>query len=102
MKFNPYTALLTTGALMLATVIFAQLGSSMTLLKTGAQSVDADVSSFAARTASALRKSPGVRNNTVTADQGRVSAERMPTSDTRVASIERSDDTPRDEEHSVH
>ena len=33
MKFNPYAVLLTTGALMLATVLFAQRGSSIALLK---------------------------------------------------------------------
>jgi hypothetical protein len=50
MKFNPYAALLTTGVLMLATVLFAQTRSSVALLKAGAASVDKDVSSFAART----------------------------------------------------
>ena len=50
MKFNPYAVLLTTGALMLATVVFAQTGASIALLKAGATSVDRDVSSFAART----------------------------------------------------
>lgn len=50
MKFNPYALLLTTGALMLATVVFAQTGTSVALLKAGATSVDKDVSSFAART----------------------------------------------------
>ena len=48
MKFNPYAALLTTGVLMLATVLFAQTRSSVALLKAGAVSVDKDVSSFAA------------------------------------------------------
>jgi hypothetical protein len=50
MKFNPYAALLTTGVLMLATVLFAQTRSSVALLKAGAASVDRDVSRFAART----------------------------------------------------
>ena len=57
MKFNPYAVLLTTGALMLATVLFAQSGSSVALLKAGAVSVDRDVSSFAARTLSARNDS---------------------------------------------
>jgi hypothetical protein len=48
LKFNPYAALLTTGVLMLATVLFAQTRSSVALLKAGAASVDKDVSSFAA------------------------------------------------------
>jgi hypothetical protein len=52
MKFNPYAVLLTTGALMLATVLFAQMGSSVALLKAGAVSVDRDVSGFAAKTLS--------------------------------------------------
>jgi len=50
MKFNPYAALLTTGVLMLATVVFVQNRSSVALLKAGAASVDRDVSSFAAKT----------------------------------------------------
>ncbi|MFL6600380.1 MAG: hypothetical protein ACJ8R9_03545 [Steroidobacteraceae bacterium] len=49
MKFNPYAALLTTGLLMLATVVLAQTRSSVALVKAGAVSVDKDVSSFAAR-----------------------------------------------------
>ena len=50
MKFNPYAALLMTGALMVVTVVIAQLGPNSVLLKAGAESVDRDVSSFAART----------------------------------------------------
>lgn len=33
MKFNPYPVLLTTGALMVATVVFAQTGPPVSLLK---------------------------------------------------------------------
>jgi len=33
MKFNPYPVLLTTGALMLATVVFAQVGPVVSLVK---------------------------------------------------------------------
>ena len=33
MKFNPYPVLLTTGALMMATVVFAQTGPTVSLLK---------------------------------------------------------------------
>jgi hypothetical protein len=72
MKFNPYAVLLTTGALMLATVVFAQTRTSVALLKAGATSVDRDVSSFAARTLSTF----GSRND------GKA------VSETRVASIE--------------
>jgi hypothetical protein len=54
MKFNPYAVLLTTGVLMLATVVFAQTRTSVALLKAGATSVDRDVSSFAARKLSSL------------------------------------------------
>ena len=50
MKFNPYPVLLTTGALMLGTVLLAQTGSSVALLKAGAASVNKDVSSFAVGT----------------------------------------------------
>lgn len=53
MKFNPYAVLLTTGALMLATVLFSQMGSGIAPLKVGAVSVDRDVSGFAAKTLSA-------------------------------------------------
>ena len=78
MKFNPYAVLLTTGALMLATVLFAQMGSSVTLLKAGAVSVDRDVSGFAAKTSShrdsSHRRSHDLGENSV--------------SDTRVASTE--------------
>jgi hypothetical protein len=76
MKFNPYAVLLTTGALMLATVLFAQMGSSVALLKAGAVSVDRDVSGFAAKTlsprGSSQRRDPAVDEN--------------PVSETRVAS----------------
>jgi hypothetical protein len=54
MKFNPYAALLMTGALMLITVVIAQIGSDAALLKAGVASVDRDVSSFAARTLTSL------------------------------------------------
>jgi hypothetical protein len=78
MKFNPYAVLLTTGALMLATVLFAQMGSSVALLKAGAMSVDRDVSSFAAKRLSpresSQRRSPAV--------------DETPVSETRVASTE--------------
>ena len=40
MKFNPYPVLLTTAALMFATVVFAQTGHSAALVKAGAVSVD--------------------------------------------------------------
>lgn len=50
MKFNPYAALLVTGALMLVTVVLSPMGSNAALLKAGAASVDRDVSRFAAKT----------------------------------------------------
>jgi hypothetical protein len=40
MKFNPYTVLLTTGALMMATVVFAQTGPAVSLLKSKVAVVD--------------------------------------------------------------
>jgi hypothetical protein len=55
MKLNPYAVLLVTGALMLATVVLAQLGSGVTLLAEGAKSIDTDISGF---TATALSR-PG-------------------------------------------
>jgi len=78
MKFNPYAALLTTGVLMLATVVFAQTRSSVALLKAGAASVDRDVTSFAARTLlsrdSAQRQASG-------ADENRMSGTRVALTD---------------------
>lgn len=56
MKLNPYSVLLTTGILMLATVLLAQVGTNADLLKQGARSVDRDISSLAAK---ALRLSEG-------------------------------------------
>jgi hypothetical protein len=38
MKLNPYPVLLATGALMLATVVFAQVGAGASLLKAGVAS----------------------------------------------------------------
>lgn len=58
MKFNPYPVLITTGALMWGTIMFAQTGSSVALLKAGAASVDRDVSSFAAKALSTLGNRP--------------------------------------------
>jgi len=40
MKFNPYPVLLTTGALMLATVLFAETGPAVALLRHEAMAVD--------------------------------------------------------------
>jgi hypothetical protein len=40
MKFNPYAMLLTTGALMLATVIFTQAGPTASLVEAGLAAVD--------------------------------------------------------------
>jgi hypothetical protein len=70
MKFNPYAVLLTTGALMLATVVFAQTRTSVALLKAGATSVDRDVSSFAARTLSTF----GSRNGGKAVSETRVAS----------------------------
>lgn len=41
MKFNPYPVLLTTGALMLATVLFVQTGPADATLKAKVAAVDA-------------------------------------------------------------
>lgn len=41
MKFNPYPVLLTTGALMLAIVVFAQAGPTVSVLKAKIVAVDA-------------------------------------------------------------
>jgi hypothetical protein len=78
MKFNPYAVLLTTGALMLATVLFAQIGSSVALLKAGAVSLDRDVSGFAAKRLSPRGSS---ERRTLVVDEN-------PVSETRVASTE--------------
>jgi hypothetical protein len=75
-KFNPYAALLTTGVLMLATVVFAQTRSSVELLKAGVGAVDRDVSSFAEGLVSSTSRS--------VADQDRrMSAIRMASTDPR-------------------
>ena len=58
MKLNPYPVFLVTGALMCATVLLAQLGSGVALLKAGAASVNQDVSSFAVKTISSLGGGP--------------------------------------------
>jgi hypothetical protein len=42
MKFNPYPVLLTTGALMMATVVFAQTGPTVSLLKSKVAAVAVD------------------------------------------------------------
>ena len=55
MKFNPYPVLLTTAALMFATVLFAQSRHGAALVKAGAVSVDRDFSGFAAKTWSSLK-----------------------------------------------
>jgi hypothetical protein len=73
MKFNPYAALLTTGVLMLATVVFAQTRSSVALLKAGAVSVDKDVSSFAAT----LLSTESSHRDTAVADTSRMSGTRV-------------------------
>ena len=60
MKLNPYPVLLTIGALMFATVFFAQTGANAALLRAGVAAVDKDVSKFAAKTVGSLqrRRSP--------------------------------------------
>jgi hypothetical protein len=82
MKFNPYVALLTTGVLMLATVVFAQTRSSVALLKAGAVSVDRDVSSFAAKT---LLSRDSLQSDAVGADDGRMSGTRVALTDSQEA-----------------
>jgi hypothetical protein len=54
MKFNPYPVLVMTGVLMSVTVVLAQTGASVSLVKAGVVSLDRDVSSFAVRTWSSL------------------------------------------------
>jgi hypothetical protein len=68
LKLNPYSVLLTTGVLMLATVVLAQMGTGANLLKQGARSVDKDISSFAAK---ALKPS----DPAATVDSGPVAGE---------------------------
>jgi hypothetical protein len=77
MKFNPYAALVTTGVLMLATVVFAQTRGSVALLKAGAVSVDKDVSGFAARLLSSEPRA--VADD----DSGRMSGMRVASTDPR-------------------
>jgi hypothetical protein len=73
MKFNPYAALVTTGLLMLATVVFAQTRSSVALMKAGAASVDKDVSRFAAKAVAARGSGmSGTRVASTDPPQGRV------------------------------
>jgi hypothetical protein len=78
MKFNPYAALLTTGLLMLATVVFAQTRSSVALMKAGASSVDKDVSSFAAK---ALFAAESSKKDAAAADESRMSGTRVASTD---------------------
>jgi hypothetical protein len=78
MKFNPYAALLTTGVLMLATVLFAQTRSSVALMKAGAASVDRDVSRFAART---LLSGDSSQKPASGADESRMSGTRLALTD---------------------
>jgi hypothetical protein len=59
MKFNPYAVLLATGALMLATVLLAQVGMNPSLLRDGAASVDEDVASFARTVSNSGAQSSG-------------------------------------------
>jgi hypothetical protein len=75
-KFNPYAALLTTGLLMLATVVFAQTRSSVALVKAGARSVDRDVSSFAEGLLSS-------ESHALADDEGRMSGIRVASTDPR-------------------
>lgn len=98
MKFNPYAVLLTTGALMLATVVFAQLGTGMSLLKAGAESVDADVSSLVAKTASALGGKTAPSSSTTIANED---SKESPSSATRMASIQ-TDQPRRGDDRSLH
>jgi hypothetical protein len=55
MKLNPYPVLVTTGVLMLATVVLAQTGTSASLMKAGIVSLNRAVASFAVRTWSSLQ-----------------------------------------------
>jgi hypothetical protein len=79
MKFNPYAALLMTSALMLITVVVFQTGSSASLVRAGAASLDKDVSRFAAKTWTSLEK------RTLVADRSDQTRQRS----TRMASIDR-------------
>jgi hypothetical protein len=78
-KFNPYAALLTTGLLMLATVVFAQTRSSVALAKAGAVSLDRDVSSYAAT----LLSSGSSQRHTLAAGESRMSGTRVASTDAR-------------------
>jgi predicted oxidoreductase (fatty acid repression mutant protein) len=55
MKYNPYAMLLTTGALMLATVIFTQADPAVSLVKAGFAALDRDFPSFTAQSGSSLQ-----------------------------------------------
>jgi hypothetical protein len=63
MKFNPYPVLLTTGALMLATVILAQGGLTASLVKATAVSVSGDFSS------STVKIGPSSQDRVLIADE---------------------------------
>lgn len=75
-KFNPYVVLLTTGLLMLATVLLAQTRSSVALLKAGVVSMDRDVSSFAATLLSSDRPA-------AVTEESRASRTRVASTDSR-------------------
>jgi hypothetical protein len=49
MKLNPYPLLLSTGALMFVTVVLAQTGGSLYLVKKGARAMDQDIYSLTVR-----------------------------------------------------
>jgi hypothetical protein len=89
LKLNPYSVLLTTGILMLATVLLAQAGTSADLLKQGAKSVDKDISSLAAKAlrSSDARSRAAVESGSVAGQPGTASTEaasgRMAAGDSR-------------------
>ena len=86
MKFNPYPVFLIIGALMFATVVLAQTGSGVALLKAGAASVNQDVSSFAVKTIASLGSgSPALARDEAVADAP-VTDTTVP--NTRVASLD--------------
>jgi hypothetical protein len=85
LKLSPYSVLLTTGVLMLATVVLAQVGTGANLLKQGAKSIDRDVSSFAAKALKPSDRAATVDSGPVAGELDNTSAQAAATDRQRVA-----------------
>jgi hypothetical protein len=55
-SFNPYAALIGTGALMLATVLISEGGPGLELARAGARSLDRDVATLVAKASASVQQ----------------------------------------------